>query len=75
MTVDQIRSLQPKLAALLETFRPYLGFASNVGHLLAYVCGLLGGVALLDTPCTQTPDCVCHCSASSGFACSPEARS
>jgi SRSO17 transposase len=29
------------LAALLETFCPYLGFASNVGHLLAYVCGLL----------------------------------
>ena len=41
MTADQIRSLQPELAALLETFRPYLGFASNVGHLLAYVCGLL----------------------------------
>jgi SRSO17 transposase len=41
MTADQIRSLQPALAALLETFRPYLGFASNVGHLLAYVCGLL----------------------------------
>jgi SRSO17 transposase len=41
MTADQIRSLQPELAALLEAFRPYLGFASNVGHLLAYVCGLL----------------------------------
>jgi SRSO17 transposase len=41
MTADQIRSLQPELAALLEMFRPYLGFASNVGHLLAYVCGLL----------------------------------
>jgi len=41
MTVDQIRSLQPELAALLETFRPYLGFASNFGHLLAYVVGLL----------------------------------
>ena len=41
MTVDQIRSLQPELAALLETFRPYLGFTSNFGHLLAYVLGLL----------------------------------
>ena len=41
MTADQIRSLQPELAALLETFRPYLGFASNFGHLLAYVVGLL----------------------------------
>jgi len=41
MTADQIRSLQPELAALLETFRPYLGFTSNFGHLLAYVLGLL----------------------------------
>jgi len=41
MTADQIRSLQPELAAPLETFRPYLGFASNFGHLLAYVVGLL----------------------------------
>jgi SRSO17 transposase len=32
--------LQPALAALLETFRPYLGRASNFGHLLAYVLGL-----------------------------------
>jgi len=40
MTADQIRSLQPALAALLETFRPYLGRASNFGHLLAYVLGL-----------------------------------
>ena len=40
MTADQIRSLQPELAALLETFRPYLGRASNFGHLLAYVLGL-----------------------------------
>jgi SRSO17 transposase len=41
MTADQIRSLQPALAALLETFRPYLGRASNFGHLLAYVLGLI----------------------------------
>ena len=40
MTADQIRSLQPALAALLETFRPYLGRSSNFGHLLAYVLGL-----------------------------------
>lgn len=41
MTADQIRSLQPELAALLETFRPYLKRASNFGHLLGYVLGLL----------------------------------
>jgi len=41
MTADQIRSLQPELAALLETFRPYLVRASNFGHLLAYVLGLM----------------------------------
>ena len=40
MTADQIRSLQPALAALLETFRPYLGRSSNFGQLLAYVLGL-----------------------------------
>ena len=36
-----IRSLQPALAALLETFRPYMGRGSNFGHLLGYVLGLL----------------------------------
>jgi len=41
MTADQIRSLQPELAALLETFRPYLKRGSNYRHLLAYVLGLL----------------------------------
>jgi SRSO17 transposase len=41
MTADQIRSLQPELAALLESFRPYMNRASNFGHLLAYVLGLL----------------------------------
>jgi SRSO17 transposase len=41
MTADQIRSLQAELAALLETFRPYLGRDSNFGHLLGYVLGLL----------------------------------
>ncbi len=41
MTADQIRSLQPALAALLETFRPYLKRTSNFGHMLAYVLGLL----------------------------------
>jgi SRSO17 transposase len=33
--------MQPALAALLETFLPYLGHASNGRHLLVYVCGLL----------------------------------
>ena len=41
MTADQIRSLQVELAALLETFRPYLFRGSNFGHLLAYVLGLM----------------------------------
>ena len=41
MTADQIRSLQPELAALVESFRPYMKRASNFGHLLAYVLGLL----------------------------------
>lgn len=41
MTADQIRSLQPAFAALLESFRPYMGRASNVGHLLTYLLGLL----------------------------------
>jgi len=41
MTADQIRSLQPELAALLKSFRPYMNRASNFGHLLAYVLGLL----------------------------------
>ncbi len=41
MTADQVRSLQPELAALLETFRPYMGRASNFKHLSAYVLGLL----------------------------------
>jgi SRSO17 transposase len=41
MTADQIRSLQPELAALLETFRPYMRRASNFGHLVAYVLGLM----------------------------------
>lgn len=40
MTADQIGSLHPALAALLETFRPYMGRVSNFGHLLAYVLGL-----------------------------------
>jgi SRSO17 transposase len=40
MTADQIRSLQAALAALLETFRPYLGRASNFAHLMKYVLGL-----------------------------------
>jgi len=41
MTADQIRSLQPELAALLETFRPYMKRASNFSHLLAYILGLM----------------------------------
>jgi SRSO17 transposase len=41
MTADQIRSLQPALAALLEMFRPYLKRASNFAHLSTYLVGLL----------------------------------
>ena len=41
MAADQIRSLQPELAALLDSVRPYMKRASNFGHLLAYVLGLL----------------------------------
>jgi len=41
MTADQIRSLQPALAALLETFRPYLKRTSNFAHLSTYLVGLL----------------------------------
>jgi SRSO17 transposase len=41
MTADQIRSLQPELAALLKSFRPYMKRASNFGHLLTYLLGLL----------------------------------
>jgi len=41
MTADQIRSSQPALAALLETFRPYMGQTCNFGHMLVYVLGLI----------------------------------
>ena len=41
MTADQVRSLQPRVAALLESFRPYMGRASNIGHLMTYLLGLL----------------------------------
>lgn len=41
MTADQIRSLQPRVAALLEAFRPYMGHASNCGHFIIYILGLL----------------------------------
>jgi SRSO17 transposase len=41
MTADQIRSLQPALAALLECFRACFVRASTFGHWERYVLGLL----------------------------------
>jgi len=41
MTADQIRSLQPALAALLSSFRGCFGRASTFGHWERYLLGLL----------------------------------
>src|SRR5437868_11294671 len=41
MTADQIRSLQPALAALLACFRSCFGRASTFGHWQRYLLGLL----------------------------------
>src|SRR5512134_3587605 len=41
MTADQIRSLQPALAALLEYFRPCFGKATTFAHWQRYLLGLL----------------------------------
>ena len=41
MTADQIRSLQPKLAALLESFRPCFVKATTFAHWQRYLLGLL----------------------------------
>ena len=41
MTADQIRSLQPALAALLESFRGCFGRESTFGHWQRYLLGLL----------------------------------
>ncbi len=39
MTADQIRSLQPALAALLERFRPCFKRGSTFGHWERYLLG------------------------------------
>jgi len=41
MNADQIRSLQPALAALLEEFRPYFSRESTFGHWHSYLAGLM----------------------------------
>jgi SRSO17 transposase len=41
MTADQVRSLQPRLAALLESFRGCFQFEPTFHHLQTYVLGLL----------------------------------
>ena len=41
MTADQIRSLQPALAALLETFRPCFKREETFGHWQRYMLGLM----------------------------------
>lgn len=41
MNADQIRSLQPRLAALLECFRPYFPRQSTFVHLHSYLAGLM----------------------------------
>jgi SRSO17 transposase len=41
MTADQIRSLQPALAALLERFRPCFKRSSTFGHCARYLLGLM----------------------------------
>ena len=41
MTADQIRSLQPALAALLERFRPCFGRETTFGHWERYLLGLM----------------------------------
>jgi len=41
MTADQVRSLQPALAALLSSFRGCFGRASTFGHWERYLLGLL----------------------------------
>lgn len=41
MTADQIRSLQPALAALLEDFRPFFGREKTFEHWQKYLLGLM----------------------------------
>ena len=41
MTADQIRSLQPALAALLQTFRPCFKRVGTFGHWERYIVGLI----------------------------------
>ena len=41
MTADQIRSLQPALAALLERFRPFFPRKTTFKHWHRYLAGLL----------------------------------
>ena len=41
MTADQVRSLQPALAALLATFRPCFKRVASFGHWETYIVGLI----------------------------------
>jgi len=41
MNADQIRSLQPALAALLERFRPYFKRQKTFAHWQSYLAGLM----------------------------------
>jgi len=41
MTADQIRSLQPELAALLAFFRPCFKRTASFGHWQRYIVGLI----------------------------------
>ncbi|MCP4250011.1 MAG: transposase, partial [bacterium] len=41
MTADQIRSLQPALAARLKRFRPFFNREATVGHWERYLLGLM----------------------------------
>ncbi|MFH1417716.1 MAG: hypothetical protein ABII12_05445 [Planctomycetota bacterium] len=44
MNADQIRSLQPALAALLERFRPFFARQTTFDHWHRYLVGLLAGL-------------------------------
>ena len=41
MTADQIRSLQPEMAALLAFFRPCFKRTASFGHWERYIVGLI----------------------------------
>ena len=44
MTADQVRSLQPELAALLKTFRPYFKRGNTHEYMEVYIEGLLANL-------------------------------